>query len=394
MIYLALSLIVLMISAALANGIAAKLFAAGLALVCLIFLRDMLSGVVDITHEMSEYIFLSSILVFLTAAVFYIIKNLDKAWLPANSIHTYNSIHVPFRGWLILAIGLYFCLLVVSDAVGQSWDEGANLVGEHPWLRITFLIAYYLSVLRLRIMAILRRFKFTFFAELATVIIITVMLREKIYGLFLTLAMTVGVIHFRFKSFALVGTAGILSYFGIAYYRWLGAIIDIDKSKLVDTFYLLLAVPIESGLSSDFSKIFSYYAKNDILLGETYLKILFIPFKLLLGYPTYVNPIYKYYEISNEENLISNMIGSAHPSLFGDSFANFGSFGIFIPCIWFALFLIAEKLFRRGSIRYQCFLMGALLLVPLVARGSIYNGSLLFFVIFSIGIFNVSFLNK
>lgn len=72
----------------------------------------------------------------------------------------------------------------------------------------------------------------------------------------------------------------------------------------------------------------------------------------------------------------SNIAYSAHPTLFGDAYANLGNYGVLIGGIWASIVIFLNNIISRSDDRYKpmwMVLIGSILII--IARGSIYNGS-------------------
>ena len=65
---------------------------------------------------------------------------------------------------------------------------------------------------------------------------------------------------------------------------------------------------------------------------------------------------------------------STHPTLFGDCFANFGYWGVFMGIFWAILVFLADKFANRLEINLK---IGAIILIAntaiIMGRGSVYN---------------------
>jgi hypothetical protein len=71
------------------------------------------------------------------------------------------------------------------------------------------------------------------------------------------------------------------------------------------------------------------------------------------------------------------MKGSAHPTLFVDSFANFGGAGVFVGVFWLFLMSKIYSIFSSfGGLGRTCFLVISSYSIPLILRGSVYYGAL------------------
>lgn len=376
MILAAMLIIPMMLAAYWSRTVLLKLFVIGLLVVNYFIARDIIIGVINLTDEMIGFTLASNFAIL-------VVVTFDKLSRPINLKHN-DEVHklfvAPSSVWTLLMVVSYSALLFVSDTIGAGWDEAANATGKYIFIRMLFYIFYFATVLRIRLCIILKVMNVKVYFELLILVVITLMLREKIFGLFLVLALTVGVLEAKVRNIVLIIIVMPIVYIGVTFYRWLGSWESISVEKLGAVWDVVSQLDLEHGLSYDYFAVFDYFSHADKLLGQTYLKFVLLPFELLFGLETFQNPIYKYFEIAGDTTVLAEMDGSSHPTIYGDSFANFGYLGIFVPALWYICFLLMPRLFGN-KVGKEVLFLACSFFIPLLVRGTIYNGMLMFIVV-------------
>ncbi|MGL0938971.1 hypothetical protein [Vibrio vulnificus] len=176
-------------------------------------------------------------------------------------------------------------------------------------------------------------------------------------------------------------------YLVTTFFRWIGSIDKWSLEHFQDTAYLVLDKGIERNLFIQATSIYEHYLSSEYIYGQTYVYLLNPLLKLLDV--SIENPMYVYSNLMYGESYI--MKGSAHPSLFVDSFANFGAFGVFIGVVWLVFIdVILKILVRFGKIGIVAFMVTSAYSFPMILRGSVYYG----FLYFLLSIFFVTFTFK
>jgi hypothetical protein len=155
--------------------------------------------------------------------------------------------------------------------------------------------------------------------------------------------------------------------------RWAGSIDQWSVDHLYQIFLNVMDAGVERNLNIQTSIIFDYYINNAYLYGQTYATF-FNPLLKLFNL-SFDNPMYIYSEIIYGKS--HNMKGSAHPTIFVDSFANFGVLGCLIGGGWI-LFLKYLGVFysKYSKLHHMVLLVASSYSIPLVVRGSVYYGFL------------------
>lgn len=128
---------------------------------------------------------------------------------------------------------------------------------------------------------------------------------------------------------------------------------------LIDAFYYFIE---KKNNFPGFGKLATY---NRMLL-------VLLPTKLSFGLKSSDFAITMYSAYFNE---YSNVVGSMHPTLFGDCYANFGYLGVFLGIFWAILAKIIDKICNRKNVFYSivlCIIWGYSYVI--MGRGAIYNG--------------------
>jgi hypothetical protein len=167
---------------------------------------------------------------------------------------------------------------------------------------------------------------------------------------------------------------GVFLYIFTTVIRWGGKFSDFDYNKLLDTYESATSAGIERNLFYQFSEIFSYYFVNPPTYMQTYLT-LFNPILKVFGIEGIQNPMYLYSEIIYGGSGL--MKGSAHPTIFADSYANLGAFGAVLGAFYIFFFYFLTRCYIQKS---QFKLCSVIVIysytIPLIARGSVYYGFL------------------
>ena len=73
-----------------------------------------------------------------------------------------------------------------------------------------------------------------------------------------------------------------------------------------------------------------------------------------------------------------NQTYSVHPTFFGDAYANFGFFGIFLGVVWAVVFNCLDRWIANIDSRAKPYVVSALAYAfVLIGRGSVYNGTVI-----------------
>lgn len=139
----------------------------------------------------------------------------------------------------------------------------------------------------------------------------------------------------------------ILLYILVFAARWSGNL----ENFSVNQFYVATSNVIDAGIERNLSDhmfiVFSYFQHAPILDGQTYLRLTSI-LTQFLGYERMGNTSHFYAGLTGFYD--SSLRASVHPTLYGDSFANFGYFGVLIGAAWVA-FLYAYRNLLSGTDR-------------------------------------------
>lgn len=100
--------------------------------------------------------------------------------------------------------------------------------------------------------------------------------------------------------------------------------------------------------------------------------LVLLPTKLSFGLKSSDFAITMYSAYFNDYN---NVVGSMHPTLFGDCYANFGYCGVFLGVFWAILVKVIDKVCKRKDDFYSiilCIIWGYSYVI--MGRGAVYNG--------------------
>ncbi|PQQ29153.1 hypothetical protein [Photorhabdus hindustanensis] len=214
-----------------------------------------------------------------------------------------------------------------------------------------------------------------------TLLFIIIILRIKLFFILLMLCIFVGKSKKPLKPKQILSLfiLGTLLYLSSMTIRWLGSLNTLNSEHIIEIIRTVWNAGIERELYSQYTKTFHYFINNDYLLGQTYI-ILINKFLYYFGLTNNIeNPIYLYYKVTysavDSQNAI--MKGSAHPTIYGDSFANFGWFGtVILPIIYTIIIYLSNKSLKKININNSLLIIGVLIFVILSIRGSVYYGYL------------------
>lgn len=158
-------------------------------------------------------------------------------------------------------------------------------------------------------------------------------------------------------------------YYFIKYVRWSGVLTNLRVNSALMA--QVTENSFEQVLRPTYYKIVSYFSINGYLLGDTYLRVLLKPFAFFFNTGAPENPMYAYARIIGQYS--SQRLASAHPTLYGDSFANFGMVGIVLGFFWAWLLGIINKISRyKHFLIFSTIQLGICFSLPLAMRGSVY----------------------
>jgi oligosaccharide repeat unit polymerase len=178
-----------------------------------------------------------------------------------------------------------------------------------------------------------------------------------------------------------VTIVGVFFYLLTTIVRWSGNLNEINTNKISQTYESVVSTGVERNLYYQFSQIFDYFHTHNSIYMQTYMMI-FNPLLKLVQLDSIRNPMYLYNDIIYGGS--GAMQGSAHPTIFADSFANANIFGVVFGAIHISLLaFILSKVFIKNKFKLCSFIVISSYSIPLIVRGSVYYG-ILYFVILSL----------
>lgn len=177
---------------------------------------------------------------------------------------------------------------------------------------------------------------------------------------------------FGYKKTIRYSIVFLFSYLAVMTTRWVGDFENLSYDAILDTLVSVGDAGIERELLHQSSSVFEYYQENDFNYGQSIRRILmsfFSIFGLVNELPE--NPMYKYFAISNGGVYVEG--ASAHPSVYADSFGEWGWFGVFVPSLYLIVFSWVSKKYI-GRILDAISLSFLFISMPLLVRGSTYYG--------------------
>lgn len=175
----------------------------------------------------------------------------------------------------------------------------------------------------------------------------------------------------------LISISGVILYLFTTVVRWSGDFSELSSEKILNTYESVLSSGVERNLYFQFKFIFNHYLHNDLIFMQTYFSM-FNPLLKLLSIDTVENPMYLYNNIIYGGSGL--MKGSAHPTIFADSFANLGFLGVFVGGLHLVFLRFIRRLFCKNDYLFFSFIVCLSYSVPLIIRGSVYYGFLYLFI--------------
>jgi len=272
----------------------------------------------------------------------------------------------------------------LSALFGERWDE---LVASRSGIRIIFInLAQTFTILATAIVVpamITRQHVRATLSVLAIAFVVALVTRSKAYALIITLPFLVyfsisrrRLVDLRYvRQLATLAVVFVALYLGVMFARWVGPLRELVRGQArVTVLAAVLAEPLESKLRPTYYAIIQDFRERPVLRGASYTRLLLVPLGKLFDVAVPENPIYLYYGLTATETK-GVMRGSNHPTIYGDSYANFREFGLLVA-VFFALALNA---LWRWALRHHRFLLWAVISlssfgIPLVVRGSVFYG--------------------
>ena len=298
-----------------------------------------------------------------------------KKTLPLTGDPLRSRVNFSVISILLLAGSLILTLGTVGGRVSdflQSWDKLYIATENEHVLRNAATLTYLGGLGTARCAIRQGAPRLILLAIFLLALVFVIILRAKIFIVPLILSFVLFDQQNQKRNLIRTGTTSLLlisSYFGVMYIRRLAGI---DLSFIFAAASSVLDSGLEEGLMKEYCAVFKYFELHPFLDGDTYLRLILHPLSFLFVLDAPKNPIYLYHSISYDT--VGLMVGSAHPTLYGDSYANFGWLGVLIlPLIYLVVVRLSMRHVRLDcfhDIRYVGFFIG----LPLILRGSVYYG--------------------
>lgn len=175
----------------------------------------------------------------------------------------------------------------------------------------------------------------------------------------------------------IIGLISIIFIYAIQIFRYYGSISNFITEFDMQVFFDSIFMNMSEGKGDiGLRDVFYYFIYHDNQFenfgkGHTYIRM------LLLFVPTQWSGGLKPpdFAITMGSAMGTGLDGfSTHPTLFGDCFANFGYWGVFMGIFWAILVFLADKFANRLEINLK---IGAIILIAntaiIMGRGSVYN---------------------
>jgi len=358
-----------------------RTFLLGLMFVDILVFKGMYENNTSINEIALLFILMSNVLIFLVSLI---LKNLPKKNTEVVEKVSKDR-YLLFKLYLFSLLSLFFILWSIGgyNSVSSSWLVIKNEMDSNSLISLlsTFLFIYSLINLRkyyvennssmIEIILptlILLLFVFILRIKLFIIPIILIFLIPKTIN------------EIDLKKFMKISIVLIASYFVVMFARWLGDLSSMTLESLYATLLSVYNAGVEREMYHQFTSVFEYYFNtSNFHYGSAYFRLFFEPINRIFSLDIlFENPMYQYYTISN--NFVFVEGGSAHPSLYVDSYASLNFFGVIIPASWLFIIYIIEKGFllkKDGEIIFVAFTIA----LPLLVRGSVFYAMLYFILI-------------
>ncbi|MDO8048054.1 hypothetical protein O3301_06205 [Janthinobacterium sp. SUN211] len=271
------------------------------------------------------------------------------------------------------------------NALFNSWVEIKDDLDGNNLLRNMAMFFYIIAVASLRSALIREGFKVKLALPVILIAMFVMAIRVKLFMLPLFLTLLLPRLEYKLNNKRILW-AGILFpllYLSVMVFRWLGDLQNVGPDELLATVKDVLSAGVEREMYHQFHTVFEYFQVHSISFGASYQRLFLMPMDSILGTSfSPDNPMYSYYTIQNNGIFVEG--GSAHPSLYGDSFASFSVAGIFIPGL---IVLLLNWIFNtyRDEEYFSILFVGVMIFIGLVARGAVFYAFL--YLIFTFFVF-------
>lgn len=359
-----------------------RVYLCGILLVTfLIIYNSIFSNLNKLNINSLFFVTLSNVFVLFTS----VFLSQIKIKLFPDQKHTFNN-----KGILNFYFFSISCLVILFLGIGSfekliaSWIEVKDTLQDQSFYRVFSMIFFFIALSYLRKNINEKKNKLLFyFPGLLLLLSYILIIRVKMFIVPLILIFIIPKFkNIRFKHLLKVSIFSPIIYLIVMFFRWLGDLNDFSIDKSLMVFNNVIEAGIEREMFSQYHSVFNHYYNStyNTDLGGSYLKFITEPFARIFNFSSIPNPMYKYHLISNNYNIIQG--GSAHPGIYGDSFASFGLFGCIVPSIILIFTYFISEDYRNT--RNSLLLVSYSLFLALIIRGSTYYALLYFSIIFLI----------
>ena len=355
-----------------------QIYLCGLLLVTFLIIYNSIFSDLNILNIYSLlYVSISNIFVLITS----ILLSLIEKSLPLKNFTSRKTNISKFYFFGISSLFVLYFGIGSFEKIITSWIEVKDELQGQTLFRVLSTILFFLSLSELRKHVIEKNNKLIYLLPGVLILILYILImRVKMFIIPLLLIFMIPSNRgLKFNNLLKAAIIFPFIYLLVMYFRWLGDFntFSIDKAGII--FNNVIEAGIEREMFSQYHSVFNHYFNltSNPDIGGSYLKFITEPFVRIFNLESVPNPMYKYHMISN--NYVAIQGGSAHPSIYGDSYASFGLFGSLIP----SLFLIFTSLFaekiknQKNSLLFVGYALG----IALIIRGSSYYGILYFTII-------------
>lgn len=282
-----------------------------------------------------------------------------------------------------LSILLIFFIMPSGDMMGMDWDEIA--VEMSGWKTLLLNIALPLIIVSSSLLLpafIARRDRLRVMVILVSCLTVVVIFRNKaMASIFVLPAMVYTAIksrqmHWMSYLSRIFGVVLIFLsiYILIGTIRWMGPLREAASMGLFPKFIEYLQKnPPEHELRETYYTVMKYFQSESSLQGATYTRMILFPFKWFLEGDIPDNPMYLYSDITGNNTKL--LRASNHPTVYGDSYANFGICGLLVAPLLATFIGLLWRFANRSHFLFIWVLLSVMSFgMPLLLRGSVYYG--------------------
>jgi hypothetical protein len=352
-----------------------QLYTGGLLLINGILLIGITGSHAD---DFNSYIFLlfSNIAILIITLIVYIVDKDSNAerCIEANNFDGNKRRRINERSALLMSLmANIFFLIAVGGTEGllKTWIDVAGELENNSYFRTLSMLSYTIALAHIIGAREYGANIINIIAPVSLLIVFSVAMRVKLFIIPVVFVLFLSG-HFKKLPYWTIFWSGLISvvaYMLIMFARWYGSVDGVSSEHLIDVYSSVTDAGFERELYHQFDAVMKYYENNSPNCGWALQRIIFLPIDWIFstGFSP-ENPMYEYYAIYTG---VTGSGGSAHPTIYADSYAEYGVLGVFVPAVYYYLVSMVNKLNKRG-IFGNVIMAASLISMPLLIRGSVF----------------------